>query len=240
MTKPPSPPPRWLSFDCYGTLIDWQSGVTEVIRGAIPQTEDISDTDLFAAWEQIQWGMLHEPYARYEEILQESFTRTMEEFGFQCPRYAAEAIVDSVARWEPFPDVNPALIHLSRRYKLAVISNIDRALLGGSLKRLAVRFDMLITAEDAQSYKPQRAIFELALKKLACPPQEIVHVAFGAAYDLAPANHLGMRTVYLNRQGLPRPEIPIEEEITSLDELVTLWPPPPTGRTAANSGRTRL
>ena len=238
MTTPPLPPPRWLSFDCYGTLIDWQRGITSVFQEFIPPGEEVA-ADVFAVWERMQWEMLQGPYVPYMEILQTSFERAMDTLGFRCPRYATESFLDSLARWEPFPDVNPALIRLAQRYKLALISNIDRALLGGSLRRLAVRFDMLMTAEDAQCYKPKPAIFQLAIQKMACAPQEIVHVAFGAAYDLAPASSLGLRAVYLNRQGLPLPETPpqpmIEAEITSLDQLISLWESRPSANSAAVS-----
>jgi len=130
---------------------------------------------------------------------------------------------ESLARWEPFPDVNPALIRLSRRYKLAIISNIDRHLLGRSLQRLAVRFDALITAEDVRAYKPNPEIFRQALTRLACPAQEVIHVAFGPEYDLQPAHALEFRIVFLNRQKLPPPEVPLEAEIADLEELSSLW-----------------
>ena len=241
MTTQQLPSPRWLTFDCYGTLIDWQSGITSVFREFIPPGEEVAD--VFGVWERIQWEMIQEPYVPYIEILKASFERAMDALGYRCPRYATEAFVDSLTRWEPFPDVNPALIRLSQRYKLALISNIDRALLGGSLRRLAVRFDMLMTAEDAQCYKPNPAIFQLALKKMDCPCGEVAHVAFGAAYDLAPASGLGFRTVYLNREGPTGSKAPllppIEAEITSLEQLTSLWESRPSASSAAVSGGTR-
>jgi 2-haloalkanoic acid dehalogenase type II len=205
-----------------------------VFREFIPPGEEAAD--VFTVWERIQWEMLQEPYAAYAEILEASFERAMDALGFRCPRYATEAFVESVARWEPFPDVNPALIRLSQRYKLAIISNIDRTILGSSLRRLAVRFDMLMTAEDAQCYKPNPAIFQLALKKMDCAPDQVAHVAFGAAYDLAPASGLGMRAVYLNREGArSKPLPPIETEITGLDQLISLWETHPSDSSAAVS-----
>jgi len=237
MTTPSLPPPRWLSFDCYGTLIDWQRGIAAAFRDCLPPGEE--EADAFGIWERIQWEMLQEPYVRYAEILQNSFRRAMDALGYRCPRYAVEAFLDSLAGWEPFPDVNPALIRLSQRYRLAVISNIDRELLGSSLRRLAVRFDVLMTAEDARSYKPDPAIFRLALAKMGGVPQEIAHVAFGAAYDLAPASALGFRTVYLNREDPARPQTfptpAVEAEIHSLGELVGLWEPAGEARPAADS-----
>jgi 2-haloacid dehalogenase len=228
--------PRWLSFDCYGTLIDWRSGINAVFREFIPRGEE-GAVDPFAVWERVQWEMLREQYVPYVDILEKSFERTMDVLGFRCPRYAVESFLDSVPRWEPFPDVGPALIRLSQRYRLGVISNIDRTLLGSSLRRLPVRFDVLMTAEDARSYKPDPAIFKLALQKMGGVPAEIAHIAFGADYDLAPAGSLGFRCVYLNRNGLPRPEaikdVSVEAEISSLGALDALWDKrPAAGQTA--------
>ena len=123
----------------------------------------------------------------------------------------------------PFADVGPALRRLAQRYRLAVISNADRHLLGASLRHFPVRFDALITAEDARAYKPDPAVFRFALERIACPPQEIAHVAFGADYDLAPAQALSLRAVFLNRQGAPRPDALLEAEIHAMDELLSLW-----------------
>ena len=229
------PPPRWLSFDCYGTLIDWQDGVVRAFRDLLPgDAENVED--IFPLWERTQREMLREPYTPYAEILRGSFRRTMETLGYRCPAFAVESFVDSLARWEPFPDVNPALIRLSQRYKLAVISNIDRQLLGGTLRRLSVRFDSIMTAEDARTYKPDPAMFELALRKMACQPQEAAHIAFGADYDLEPACGLGIRVVYLNRQGLPRPALPLEAEIGSLADLPCVWAARPAVQRRAAAG----
>ena len=112
---------------------------------------------------------------------------------------------------------------MAQQFRLAIISNIDRELLGQSLRRFSVRFDALITAEDAQAYKPNPAIFRYALQRLACPPEQVVHVAFGADYDLQPASELRMRVIYVNRKNGPRPESPLEAEIQSLEQLPQLW-----------------
>ena len=220
------PPPRWISFDCYGTLIDWESGVRRALRELAHVSDE--EPELFRAWERIQWEKIQGPYQPYSEILWASFRQVVEEFGYWCPGYAGEAFVNSLARWEPFPDVNPALLRLSRRFRLAIISNIDRNLLGGTIRHFPVRFDALITAEDARAYKPDPAVFRCALERIGCQPAEIAHVAFGADYDLEPAHSLGFRIVYLNRLGLPLPapagnHVPLEAEITSMEQLPDLW-----------------
>jgi len=215
-------PPRWVSFDCYGTLVDWESGVRRALR-ELAQIPEEETQELFQAWERIQWEQIQGPYAPYAEILWTSFRLAVEEFGYRCPGYAGEAFVGSLARWEPFADVNPALARLAQRHRLAIISNVDRHLLGGTLRHFPVRFDALITAEDLRAYKPSPAVFRYALERLAALPSEVAHVAFGAEYDLRPAHSLGLRVIYLNRQGLPRPDVPLEAEIHSLEELPALW-----------------
>lgn len=238
MTTPSNSPPLWLSFDCYGTLIDWEGGVRGAFQEVVPRGKE-APPDIFTVWERIQWELLQGPCVPYAEVLRTSFQRTMDTLGYDCPRRAADAFLDSLARWEPFPDVNSTLIPLSQRYKLAVISNIDRELLGVSLRRLAARFEMLMTAEDTPCYKPNPTIFQLALKQMHCAPEEVVHVAFGAAYDLAPASSLGFRAVYFNRQNLPLPETPVEGEIRTAEELLTLWKSRSSTAATSDPGGTR-
>jgi 2-haloacid dehalogenase len=211
-----------VTFDCYGTLIDWQSGVGRAFVELAHVAED-EVHELFEVWERLQWEKIQGPYQPYEQILFASFREAVEKFGYWCPGYAGEAFVESLPRWMPFPDVNPALQRLSRRHKLAIISNVDRRLLGGTIRQFPVRFDALITAEDARAYKPNPAVFRCALERLGCKPDEVTHVAFGADYDLKPAHDLGMRAIYLNR-GAPLPaDVPVEAEIRSLEELPALW-----------------
>jgi 2-haloacid dehalogenase len=216
------PPPRWLSFDCYGTLIDWQSGVRRAFRDLAHAAEDETQ-EMFQAWERIQWEKLRDSYTPYEDILRSSFRQAAEVFGYWCPGYAGESFIEGLARWEPFADVNPALRILSQRHRVAIISNIDRHLLGGTIKNFPVRFDALITAEDARAYKPDAAVFRMALERMGCQPSEVAHVAFGARSDIQPAQELGMRVIFLNRDGREHCEVPVEAEIHSLEELAALW-----------------
>jgi 2-haloacid dehalogenase len=218
----PLPAPRWLSFDCYGTLIDWESGIRRAFRELLRATMDDEEA-LFETWQQIQHEKIQGSYAPYAEILQSSFRETAAQFGYHCAAYAGEAFLNSLARWTPFSDVNPALSRLSQRHKLAIVSNIDRGLLGWTLRHFETTFDVLITAEDAHSYKPNPELFRYALKKLGCAPDEILHVASCADYDLRPASALGFRVAYLDRNQLPPPELPLEAQIKSMDELIGLW-----------------
>lgn len=223
MTPSPLPAPRWLSFDCYGTLVDWEGGVRRSFR-EVAHIRPEEEEELFRCWERMQWGKIQGPYAPYARILQDTFREALEQFGYHCATHSTETFLNSVARWEPFPDVNSALTRLAQRHRLAIVSNVDRELLGWTLRHFPVRFDALITAEDARLYKPNPEIFRYALGKLSCAPNEIVHVAFGAEYDLLPASSVGIRVVYLDRgKPLSASNLPLEAEIANLNELDGMW-----------------
>ncbi len=233
MSSAALPAPRWLSFDCYGTLIDWEAGIRRSLR-ELARVDPGDEEELFHLWERIQWARIQGPYAPYAEILRESFREAVEQFGYRCPPSSAEAFVTSLARWDPFPEVNAALTRLAQRHKLAIISNIDRELLGWSLRHFPVRFDALITAEDVRQYKPNPEVFRFELARLQCSPENVVHVAFGAEYDFRPASAAGFRLAYLNRKQLPRPDIFLEAEVGSLDQLIGLWPAGPVAVRSAS------
>ncbi|MBI2816394.1 MAG: haloacid dehalogenase type II [Acidobacteria bacterium] len=220
MLPPALPAPRWLSFDCYGTLIDWESGVRRSFREAARIRSD-EEQDLIRTWERILRSKMQGPYTPYARILQDSFRESLEHFGYRCAAHAMETFLNSVANWEPFPDVNPALIRLAQRYRLAIVSNVDRDILGRTLRHLQVRFDALITAEDTRQYNPSPEVFRYTLGKLNCTPQEIVYVAFGSEADLEAAASVGVRVVYLDR-GAPLGETKVDA-IRNLDELTSLW-----------------
>jgi 2-haloacid dehalogenase len=217
------PAPRWLSFDCYGTLIDWETGVRRAFRDLAAVRAGEDEAELFRVWERLQWNKIQGAYVPYAQIMQESFRESLDQLGYRAPLQASEAFLRSLAGWEPFADVKAALTRLAQRFRLAIISNTDRDLLGLTLRHFPVRFDALITAEDARTYKPNPEIFRVALTRMNCDPNEVVHVAFGAEYDLRPAGTLGIRTVYLNR-GKPLPAgFSVEGQVESLEDLAKLW-----------------
>src|SRR3954470_22274092 len=134
MTPPPLPAPLWLTFDCYGTLVDWKSGLRRSFRDAARVPADEED-DLMRAFEETQRRKMQGPYTPYATILQDTFREVLDQFGYRCPNYAVDAFLESVGSWEPFPDVSPALIKLAPRYRLAIVSNVDRDILGWTLRR---------------------------------------------------------------------------------------------------------
>lgn len=208
-----------VTFDCYGTLIDWEAGVRDYVTPilAMSSQRDVTPTQWVERWERIQFQMLR-PYRPYREILQRSYDATMQYFGIEAFVDAGAGLARSVAEWSPFADSRRALRRLARRYRLAIVSNIDGDLLADSVGRLQAPFSCLVTAEDARAYKPDPKPFELAIARLAVEPSAIVHAAFGWKYDLAPARALGMRTCFVNRGGVTVDE-PRDLEVASLDAL---------------------
>jgi 2-haloalkanoic acid dehalogenase type II len=208
-----------ITFDCYGTLVDWEAGVRDYVRPILASGShrDVTAEAWVARWERIQFQMLR-PYRPYREILQRSYDATMQYFGLEAFVDAGAGLARSIADWQPFPDTRKALRRLARRYQLAIVSNIDRDLLADTVGRIQAPFSCLVTAEDAGAYKPDPKPLQLAIERLGVSPGAILHTAFGWKYDLEPARALGMRTCFLNRGGVTIDE-PRDLEVASLDAL---------------------
>jgi 2-haloacid dehalogenase len=225
---------RAVTFDCYGTLIDWEAGirafVAPMLARAMPRRDEsprptVTPEQWIEKWERIQFQML-KPYRPYREILARSFDATMTHFGLESFVDEAPGLARSIGNWLPFPDTVASLRRLARRHKLAIVSNIDRDLLALTLGHLQAPFSSLVTAEDARAYKPDTAPLQLALERLGLPPGEVLHAGFGWRYDLAPARALGMRTCFVNRSGGPAPEgDPPDVTVLSLAALADLLAP---------------
>ncbi len=190
-----------LTFDCYGTLIDWETGAIEALRPLLARYGvTLSDDEIVTAFQDIDGALCEPPYKPYRAVL----AGVVEEFGrrFNFPVEATDrqVLVSSVASWRPFPDTVDVLRALGKRYRLAVISNIDDDLFATTAKRLGVEFEVVVTAEQAQSYKPHPAIFEEALRRLAVKPHQVAHVAEGVT-EVPTARRLGCATVWVRRHG---------------------------------------
>jgi 2-haloacid dehalogenase len=196
------------TFDCYGTLIDWEGGAAAFLYSLACRYEPDPPPgrELRERWEAIQFELIQGEYRPYRQILASSLAAWAEERGFQPPEDAAEAFALAMESWQPFPDTVPALrAARDAGLRLWIISNTDRAIIEHSLRHLEVDFDGVTVAEDARQYKPGDAPFELALRDIGVSPDEIVHVAFGFKYDLAPAQRHAMRTTWVNRHREPAP-----------------------------------
>jgi 2-haloacid dehalogenase len=199
---------EFATFDCYGTLIDWEGGAAAFLYSLARRFEQDPPPGrvLRERWEEIQFELLHGDYAPYREVLGSSLRAWAEERGYEAPDDAPEAFALAMESWQPFPDTVPALrAAKDAGLRLWIISNTDRAIIAHSLRHLEVEFDGVTVAEDARAYKPSDPPFDLALRDIGADPQEILHVAFGFKYDLAPAQRHGMRAAWVNRHREPAP-----------------------------------
>jgi 2-haloacid dehalogenase len=185
-----------LTFDCYGTLIDWETGLLEALSPHVAPDEAVLEA--FARYEAaLEAG----PYLPYKEVLAGCLRGLGEEFGFAVSDAAAAAFGQSVRDWPAFADSAQALAELKQRAKLAVITNCDDDLFAASNAKLGVEFDWVVTAEQARGYKPREANFEFAFARLGLPRERILHVAQSLFHDHVPAKALGLTTVWIDRRG---------------------------------------
>ncbi|HUP83241.1 MAG TPA: haloacid dehalogenase type II [Candidatus Limnocylindria bacterium] len=190
-----------LSFDCYGTLIDWESGILASLRSVLGASGSTAPDDaLLESYARHEARMEAEPWRPYRQILRESLAATIAERGATVPASARPALGGSVADWPAFPDSVAALDRLRKRFGLAVISNCDNDLFDFSDEKLGRPFTWRITAQLVGSYKPARRNFEFALQRIGLPPERIVHVAQSLYHDHVPAQAMGLRTVWVNRR----------------------------------------
>lgn len=190
-----------LTFDCYGTLIDWETGAIEALRPLLARHgAALSDDEIIELFQSLDATLCQPPYKPYRSVLAgvvEGFGR---HFGFSVGPADRDALAASIPSWKPFPDTVPALRALGKRCRLAIISNIDDDLFAVSARQLQVSFDAVVTAEQSRCYKPRPAIFEEALRRLDAPPGAVAHIAEGVT-EVAPARRLGCATVWVRRNG---------------------------------------
>jgi 2-haloacid dehalogenase len=191
-----------LTFDCYGTLVDWERGILEAI-GPILAAHGVAADDENAVLER---------FARLESFIQAGTFRSYRQvlagvargFGVELGfRPSAKQVADfsgSVPSWPPFADTVPALRAIADRYRLAVVSNVDDDLFAGTARHLGVTFDHVVTAQQVKSYKPATAHFDEALRRLGLPRDRVLHVAQSLFHDIAPAKALGFSCVWVNRR----------------------------------------
>lgn len=196
---------RALSFDCYGTLIDWEAGISEVLAPwAREQGLDISDEELLVAYADNEAAVEAEvPSAPYPDVLAEAFRRTGAHLGRSVSDEWARRLGDSVPNWPAFPDSADALARLAARYRLIILSNVHRDGFAGSNRHLHGDFAAIITAEDVGAYKPAAPHFralDATLAGLGIDRSELLHVAQSLFHDHVPAKREGLRSVWINRR----------------------------------------
>jgi 2-haloacid dehalogenase len=190
-----------ISFDSYGTLIDWEAGLLPVLRGLLAKHEQtLPDASLLELYGEFEAQAEAGSYQSYRKVLESVVRQFGEHCGFHPSAAEQRSLHESIPAWPPFPDTVSSLQRLRQRYELAVISNIDDDLFAETRKHLAVDFSAVITAQQAQSYKPALNNFRLALRQLGIEPARLVHAGQSVYHDVIPARSLGISTVWVNRR----------------------------------------
>ena len=191
-----------LTFDCYGTLIDWETGLTEAFRPVLAAHGiGLDREDVLVRYARYEAAAESGPYRRYRDVLAAGLRGVAGELGFEPSAEELATFGGSVAEWPAFPDSAAALTRLKTRFRLGVITNCDDDLFAASNKRLGVDFDWIVTAQQAGSYKPDERNFHLAFERIGLPRERILHVAQSLFHDHAPAQRLGLTSVWIDRRG---------------------------------------
>ena len=190
-----------ISFDCYGTLIDWEYGILPALRAVLANHgQSLPDAAMLELYGEFEAEAESGPYQSYRDVLQAVVRGFADRLHFEATSAEISSLYESVRAWPPFPDTVRALRELQKRYKLVVISNIDNDLFAETRKHLEVELNGVITAEQARSYKPSLNNFRMALHTLALSPDRLLHVAQSVYHDVVPARSLGISTVWVNRK----------------------------------------
>jgi 2-haloacid dehalogenase len=190
-----------ITFDCYGTLIDWESGILDALR---PMREiarvRASDDQVLETYASLETALEAGDYLRYREVLRGVMRGLTQRLAAPVDEIDVDTLANSLPGWHPFPDTIESLRRLRKHCKLAIISNTDNDLFAGTARVLQVPFDWVITAEQAGSYKPSHNNFERALQIMGLPKDRVLHAAQSRFHDVAPARELGITSVWVNRR----------------------------------------
>ena len=192
---------EWVSFDCYGTLVDWETGISSAVaRVMAPHRVRMSRADILALFAESEPKVQASPgFMEYRRVLREVMKLIAAETGVELGESDLTCLADSLPDWPVFPDVADALRTLKRQFKLAIISNVDDDLFAGTARQLGVEFDAAVTSQQARSYKPNLANFSLAQERMGVRRENWLHVAESLHHDVGPANALGIASVWVNR-----------------------------------------
>ena len=189
-----------LTFDCYGTLIDWETGIFSALRPILAaHDKTLADSALLELYGELEAKAEGGEYRLYREVLQSVVRGFGERLKFTPSEAEVRSLPESVARWQPFPDTVAALRRLATRYRLAVISNIDDDLFARTAPKLEVAFEQVITAQQARAYKPSLKNFKLAQERIGVSPEHWLHVGQSVYHDVIPAQSMGIATVWVKR-----------------------------------------
>lgn len=218
--------PTWLTFDCYGTLIQWDEGLLKAVQQILSKDRNsaIDAATLIAAYDKYEHALEQQaPHQSFKSIAGQALAMAMKELALDFEAADTELLTSSISAMPPFEEVPDALGALNQMgYKLAIISNTDDDIIAGNVAQLGGHIDRVITAEQAGAYKPARQTFEFAHRSLGISQQEIVHICASPHLDLAAAREMGFRCIWVNRgtKRKPLPDYTPDETLSSLDRVV--------------------
>lgn len=188
------------TFDCYGTLINWEDGILGCMHRILEaHGKNLDDGTILQLYGDFEARAEQGEYRVYRKVLRSVVQQFGTYLGFAPTDQEVRALPDSLPHWEPWPDTVAALRELKERFRLAIVSNVDDDLFAATQPQLGVEFDHVITAQQARAYKPSLKIFELALNSVGVPARRILHVGQSLYHDVRPAQSLGLSTVWVNR-----------------------------------------
>ncbi len=223
------PVPKLITFDCYGTLVQWHRAVREAARAILSarlagtDVDDRSDVlaDRLRAAAVARQG--RQPYCGYKAVLRSSLNEALAEFGYQATADDRDLLLSKLRRIEPHPEVPAALLRLRARYQLAIISNTDDDLIAGTVTAIGTPIDFVITAEQAQAYKPDHRLFLHAYARMGVTKDDTIHVGMGQFTDMKVCHELGIRSVWIDRIGeAPDPRWPPDASLKDVSGLSQL------------------
>jgi 2-haloacid dehalogenase len=207
---------RWLTFDCFGTLIDWRHGIRTTGELLFPGRGEEFLNAYIALEAEVEEG----PFKRYRAVLTETARRAAKQLSLDLKADDASALVSTIPHWPPFADVGPALAGLRKQgWKFALLTNCDRDIIALTQRRLPASFDAVVTAEDVSAYKPNPAHFKLFQSTFGSSAAAWIHVAQSYFHDIRPTHELGITRIWVNRQGEKDDSALADVVISNLKEL---------------------
>lgn len=213
----------WISFDCHGTLIDWDMGLRQFFKQLLLRRRVMIPAEqIIKAWQPIHLRMLQGTFRRYREILYESLDEALRECKISYTPEDGAAFAQAFGSWRPYGDVTKTLPRLQKMSKIAIIANCDREFILRSVSYLGIAPNLVTISEDVRSYKPSGKLFVAALAKMYAPSDKVLHVTSHERVDLEPAHRLGFKTCYLRRQATVKDVAPMPDyNVPSLHALAS-------------------
>ena len=192
---------NWVTTDCYGTLIDWEKGIIDAFhKEAERDGRTIDSKAILERFFEAQAQIMAGSYELYAEVLRRATVRAAHEIGWELEPSRAQFLPDSVARWLPFREANAAMDRLSKRYEVGIVSNVDDKLLGVSRRHLRTDLDLVVTAQQVRSYKPDPAHFKECARRIG-GKKGWLHIGSGYETDIAPVLKMNVPVIWVNRKG---------------------------------------